>query len=126
MKLDNAEWQVYLDKLSNSDFQIGRLGWGADYNDAYSFLEMYNSATNGNNQTGWSNEEYTKLVKASTTETDPAKRTEILLQAEAIIMEEMPVAPVYYNTNLFITHDNVENIEPDALGNINLKFADVK
>ena len=126
VKLDNAEWQVYLDKLSNSDFQIGRLGWGADYNDAYSFLEMYNSATNGNNQTGWSNEEYTKLVKASTTETDPAKRTEILLQAEAIIMEEMPVAPVYYNTNLFITHDNVENIEPDALGNINLKFADVK
>ena len=126
VKLDNAEWQVYLDKLSNGDFQIGRLGWGADYNDAYSFLEMYNSATNGNNQTGWSNEEYTNLLKASTTETDPAKRTEILQQAEAIIMEEMPVAPVYYQTNLFISHDNVENLAPDALGNINLKFVDVK
>lgn len=126
VKLDNAEWQVYLDKLSNGDFQIGRLGWGADYNDAYSFLEMYNSATNGNNQTGWSNDEYTNLLKASTTETDAAKRTEMLQQAEEIIMEEMPVAPVYYQTNLFISHDNVENMAPDALGNINLKFVDVK
>ena len=126
VKLDNAEWQVYLDKLSNGDFQIGRLGWGADYNDAYSFLEMYNSAENGNNQTGWSNEEYTNLLKASTTETDAAKRTELLQQAEAIIMEEMPVAPVYYQTNLFISQDNVENMAPDALGNINLKFVDVK
>ena len=34
VKLDNAEWQVYLDKLSNLDYQIGRLGWIADYNDA--------------------------------------------------------------------------------------------
>lgn len=126
VKLDNAEWQVYLDKIQAGDFQVGRLGWAADYNDAYSFLEMYNSATNGNNQTGWSNEEYTKLLEASTTETDAAKRTELLLQAEEIIMDDMPVAPVYYQTNLFIKSDEVENMAPDALGNINLKFVDVK
>ena len=87
---------------------------------------MYNSASNGNNQTGWSNDEYTKLLNESIVETDPAKRTEKLLAAEAVIMEDMPVAPVYYQTNLFIASDKVENIEPDALGNINLKFADVK
>ncbi|WP_274308232.1 peptide ABC transporter substrate-binding protein [Solibacillus daqui] len=126
VKLDNAEWQVYLDKLNNADYQIGRLGWSADYNDAYSFLEMYNSATNGNNQTGWSSEEYTNLLKASTTETDAAKRTELLLQAEKIIMDDMPVAPIYYQTNLFIKNDEVENMEPDALGHVNLKFVDVK
>lgn len=126
VKLDNAEWQVYLDKIQAGDFQVGRLGWAADYNDAYSFLEMYNSPTNGNNQTGWSNEEYTKILEASTTETDAAKRTELLLQAEEIIMDDMPVAPVYYQTNLFIKSDDVENMAPDALGNINLKFVDVK
>lgn len=126
VKLDNAEWQVYLDKLSNSDYQIGRLGWAADYNDAYSFLEMYNSATNGNNQTGWSNEEYTALLNESIVETDPAKRTEKLLAAEAVIMDDMPVAPIYYQTNLNVVSDKVENMAPDALGNINLKYVDVK
>jgi oligopeptide transport system substrate-binding protein len=126
VKLDNAEWQVYLDKLSNGDFQIGRLGWSADYNDAYSFLEMYNSASNGNNQTGWSNEEYTNLLNESIVETDATKRTEKLLAAEAVIMEDMPVAPIYYQTNLYVESDKVENMAPDALGNINLKYVDVK
>lgn len=126
VKLDNSEWQVYLDKISNGDYQIGRLGWGADYNDAYTFLEMYNSAENGNNQTGWSNDEYTALLNESITETDPEKRTEKLLAAEAVIMEDMPVAPIYYNTNLNVVSDEVENMAPDALGNINLKYVKVK
>lgn len=123
--LDNAEWQVYLDKLSNLDYQIGRLGWIADYNDAYSFLEMYNSAENGNNDTGWSNEEYTNLLKQSTTETDPAARLDLLKKAEEIIIAEYPVAPIYYYTNLFVVQDYVKGMEPDALGNINLKDVDV-
>lgn len=124
--LDNSEWQVYLDKIRAGDFQVGRLGWSADYNDAYSFLETYSTAENGNNQTGWSNPEYTKLIKESTTETDAAKRIETMLAAEAIIMEEMPVAPIYYQTNLNITSDKVENMQQDALGHINLKYVDVK
>ena len=41
---------------------------------AYTFLEQYDSATNGNNDTGWENAEYTELLTQSKTETDPAKR----------------------------------------------------
>lgn len=123
--LDNSEWQVYLDKLSSLDYQIGRLGWIADYNDAYSFLEMYNSADNGNNDTGWSNEEYTNLLKQSTTETDPAARLALLKKAEEIIIAEFPVAPIYYYTNLYVVKDYVTGMEPDNLGNINLKDVDV-
>ena len=125
VKLDNAEWQVYLDKLSNLDYQIGRLGWIADYNDSYTFLEQYDSATNGNNDTGWENPEYTKLLTQSKTETDPAKRLELLLQAEEIFMAELPVAPIYYYTNLYVKQDYVQNMEPDVLGNINLKYVDI-
>lgn len=125
VKLDNAEWQVYLEKLNTLDYQVGRMGWIADYNDAYTFLEMYNTADNGNNDTGWENTKYTELLKQSVAETDPAARTKILLDAEAIMMEEMPVIPIYYYTNLYIKKDNVSGMEPDALGNINLKYADV-
>lgn len=125
VKLDNAEWQVYLDKLSNLDYQIGRLGWIADYNDAYTFLEQYDSATNGNNDTGWENPKYTELLTQSKTETDPAKRVELLLQAEEIFMAELPVAPIYYYTNLYVKQDYVQNMAPDVLGNINLKYVDI-
>ena len=125
VKLDNAEWQVYLDKLSNLDYQIGRLGWIADYNDAYTFLEQYDSATNGNNDTGWENPKYTELLTQSKTETDPAKRIELLLQAEEIFMAELPVAPIYYYTNPYVKQDYVQNMAPDVLGNINLKYVDI-
>lgn len=124
--LDNSEWQVYLDKIDTFDYQVGRLGWIADYNDAYSFLEMFDTAENGNNDTGWGNDEYTALMKQSTTETDPAKRVELMKQAEAIMVEDMPVAPIYFYTNLNVVGDNVTGMEADALGNIALKYADIK
>ena len=53
--LDNAEWKVYLDQLQSLDYNIARLGWLSDYNDPISFLDMYYSATGGNNDTGWEN-----------------------------------------------------------------------
>ncbi|MBS4456591.1 peptide ABC transporter substrate-binding protein [Tuanshanicoccus lijuaniae] len=121
VNIDNSEWQVYLDKINVKDYQIGRLGWIADYNDASSFLGMYDSADNGNNDTGWSNEEYAKLIKDAESETDAAKRTELLKQAEALIIDEMPVIPLYYYTNLSVKKDNIKNMGADGLGNVPLK-----
>ena len=124
--LDNAEWQVYLEKLNVLDYQAGRLGWIADYNDAYTFLEMYNSADNGNNDTGWENAEYTALMKQSVSETDPAKRLEIMKKAESIAVAEFPVAPIYYYTNLYVKNEKVSNMAPNALGDIQLKSVDIE
>lgn len=124
--IDNSEWQVYLDKVSNLDFDVARLGWVGDYNDAYSFLESYDSAKNGNNDTGWENPEYAALLKKSVTETDADARIDLMKQAEAIAMTEFPIAPVYYDTNLFVKKDYVKNMAPDALGNIYLKYVDIE
>ncbi|EON73226.1 peptide ABC transporter substrate-binding protein [Lysinibacillus sphaericus] len=124
--LDNSEWQVYLEKLNVLDYQVGRMGWIADYNDAYTFLEMYDTAANGNNDTGWENAEYKDLLKKSVAEIDPAKRLEYLKQAEAIAMTELPIAPIYYYTNLYVKNDKVQNMAPDRIGNIQLKSVDIK
>lgn len=123
--IDNSEWQVYLDKLSMLDYDVARMGWIADYNDAYSFLEQYDSADNGNNDTGWENAEYTKLLSQSITETDPEARIALLKQAEAIAMSEFPVAPMYYYSNLHVKKDYVKNMAPDGLGNVYLKYVDI-
>lgn len=121
VNIDNTEWQVYLERLNVLDFQVARMGWIADYNDASSFLDMYRTADSGNNDTGWENEEFKSLIDQASAEQDPAVRTDLQLQAEAIMVDEMPVIPLYYYTNLYVVHDHVENMSPDALGNINLK-----
>lgn len=121
VNIDNTEWQVYLERLNVLDFQVARMGWIADYNDASSFLDMYRTADSGNNDTGWENEEFKSLIDQASAEQDPAVRTDLQLQAEAIMVDEMPVIPLYYYTNLYVVQDHVENMSPDPLGNINLK-----
>jgi len=123
--IDNSEWQVYLDKVSNLDYDAARMGWIADYNDAYTFLEQYDSADNGNNDTGWENPKYAELLKQSITEQDADARIDLMKQAEAIAMTEFPVAPVYYYTNLSVKKDYVKNMQLDSLGNMYLKYVDI-
>lgn len=125
-QLDNSEWQVYIDKLKTGDYQIGRMGWVADYLDPYTFLEQFDTAKNGNNQTGWENAEYKKLLDKAVAEVDEAKRLDYLKQAEAIIMTEFPVAPIYYYTNLSVVKKGVENLDPNPTGDIHLKYVKIK
>lgn len=124
--LDNSEWQVYLEKINMGEYQVGRMGWIADYNDAYTFLEMFATAENGNNDTGWENPKYKELMEASNKEVDTEKRIEILKEAEKIAMTEFPVAPIYYYTDPSVVQDKVSGMEPDILGNFQLKNVDVK
>lgn len=121
----NAEWQVYLEEMNNLQHQIGRMGWIADYNDANTFLDQFRTADSGNNDTGWENEEFKNLIDQAAAEQDPATRTQILLDAEAVMMEAFPVIPIYYYTNNFVVKDNVEGMQPDGLGNITLKHVSV-
>lgn len=124
--IDNAEWQVYLDKISALDYQVGRMGWIADYNDAYSFLERYDTAKNGNNDTGWENKEYKDLMVKAVKETDEEKRMEYLKDGQKILMDEMPVIPIYFYSNEYVAKDYVKNMAPDKLGNISLKEVDIE
>ena len=70
--LDNSEWKVYIDKVQSLDYNVARMGWLGDFNDPINFLEMYYSANGGNNDTGWENPEFQKLLDQS------AYRTQML------------------------------------------------
>jgi oligopeptide transport system substrate-binding protein len=90
----NEEWASYLSSLQQQQFNIARRGWIADYNDPNTFIDMFVTGGEQNN-TGWSNAEYDKLVKEASYELDPDKRFRMLAQAERILMDELPILPVY-------------------------------
>ncbi|MFD1172579.1 peptide ABC transporter substrate-binding protein [Oceanobacillus picturae] len=121
VELNNEEWNVYLDSMGEGNFQAGRMGWLADFNDAINFLEIFQSI-GGNNYTNWENEEYSDLLEQSRTEGDADARKEILREAEQIFMDEMPIAPVYFYTNAWLSKDYVKNIEVSGLGGVQFKW----
>ncbi|TFB18890.1 peptide ABC transporter substrate-binding protein [Filobacillus milosensis] len=123
--LANEEWQVYLDTMGNGNFQVGRMGWLADFNDAINFLEIFQTI-GGNNYTNWENEEYASLLEESRTITDKEERTSVLKEAEQIFMDELPISPIYYYTNVYIKKDYVKDVKPSAMGSINLKYGSIE
>ncbi|MDU4325521.1 MAG: peptide ABC transporter substrate-binding protein [Clostridium celatum] len=122
VELTNQEWAVFLNTRQQGDYQISRHGWIGDYVDPMTFLDMWVTG-GGNNDCGFSNAEYDKLISDAKVETDAAKRTEMLRKAEDILMNEMPIIPIYYYTNVRAWNDNVKGIQCSTLGKIYFKGA---
>ncbi len=93
-RLANQEWKVYLDSQANLDFDVSRSAWIGDYLDPNTFVDLF--VTGGkNNKTGWSNARFDELVERAKVEPDAARRIEIFREAEAILMAELPILPIY-------------------------------
>jgi len=84
-----------LQKMTDKDFQMVFAGWGPDYNDPMTFLDVFLSG-GGNNHTSYSNPQFDLLINNAKKEVDKTKRMNYLVDAEKLLMEDMPIAPVYF------------------------------
>ena len=105
--LTNTDWKVYLSRQSIGDFQIARAGWIGDYIDPKSFLDMM-VTDRGNNQTGWSNKKYDDLLIKAANSTTQEQRFYNFYEAEKILMDEMPIIPIYTYTRIYMLHEDVK------------------
>ena len=96
--LTNQEWKVYLGTRHDKQYQVARAAWIGDYADPTTFLTLFLSDAGDQNDAGYNNPDYDKLVKGSATESDPAKRMAMLEQAEKIFLHDLPIIPVYHYT----------------------------
>jgi ABC-type oligopeptide transport system substrate-binding subunit len=109
--LRNEEWASYLKSANNLEFDIARRGWIADYPDPSTFTDLMES-TNGNNNTGWKNAAYDRLISLARQESDPVRRMNLLQQSEVILLEEMPVLPIYTYTSNNLIKPYVRGFRP--------------
>jgi oligopeptide transport system substrate-binding protein len=120
-QLVNQEWKVYLDSQRTLNYQVCRGSWIGDYVDPNSFLDMWLTG-GGNNETGWSNPEYDRLIAQAAATADPAGRLEVFQKAEAILMDEMPEIPVYFYTRVYLKRPEVKGWYPTLLDNHPYKY----
>lgn len=115
--LSNQDWKVYLDSMTNLDYDIARSGWIGDYYDAMNFLECF-ITDGGNNRTGWSNPEYDRLLREAEATLGKTQRLELYQRAEAILLEEMPIVPIYFQKRQYLISPVVKGWEPSILGQV--------
>lgn len=91
--------KVLYARLRQSDFEIADGAWVADFDDPINFLYLLDSNTGQQNYGRYSNAEYDALLSAASTEFDLAKRAELFAEAETIMLEDMPITPMWYQVS---------------------------
>jgi oligopeptide transport system substrate-binding protein len=111
VELQQAEWKVYLDLQSHTNYDISRGSWVGDYKDPNTFLELFTS-NNGNNRTGWSSAPYDELLTKANQERDQRARGKILQEAETLLIRDAaPILPIYiYRGQMYFDNDKWEGI----------------
>ena len=113
LQLDAA---IFYDRVQTGDFDIANAAWGADYNDASSFLDLLHSG-NANNYSHYHNAEYDRLLDQATLELDLVKRGQLLARAEQIALNDFAWIPIsFWVTGSLVRpyvkgwQDNVANV----------------
>ena len=111
-----------LDKMQNDNYDIALTRWGPDYADPMTYLGMW-VTDNSNNYGFWSNAEYDQIIAECTTGayiSDYDARWAALYDAEALVMQEAVIAPLYTKANANLIASGVEGIQfhPVALNRV--------
>lgn len=77
------------------------------------------------NRTGWSNKKYDELLEKSTKAKSEEERVKLLQEAEELLMEEMPVFPLYYYNNVIMESPNLKNVLRHPVGPPDYKEAEL-
>ena len=115
VSLANKEQRVWLSDERLRNYDLSYAHWIGDYVDPSTYLELF-TTDSGNNSTGWSSPEYDHLIAAASSALDSAKRSELYQQSEALLLNEAPIAPIFFGTRVFLCHPAVRNWRPALLG----------
>jgi len=101
-------------QLQSKDFILSDAGWVADYNDAYNFLYLMDTRTGAMNYGGYANKAYDALIDKSNLELDPAKRADILHQADEMMLADTAVLPLLVRVTQDIVSPDITGYEDNA------------
>src|SRR3984957_4942112 len=80
-------------------FSVAWAGWIADYRDPKDFLMLGQSSSRDLNNGAYSNPKFDALIDRSDRERDPVKRAQLLQEAEQTMLDDVAVAPVFFQVS---------------------------
>ncbi len=99
-ELYNLSWPAYLAARRNGDFEVARSSWIGDFAEPESFLDIF-SKTSAMNHSGWANPKFDAMLAAARNAKTRAARLQLLSEAEALMMAEAPIMPIYFYSKVY-------------------------
>ena len=127
VSLQSFEWNIFLERLNHLNYQVGGRGYISTLSDPSALLELYRYTNNHplgcSNDTGWSNPKYTSLLELAKKTTSHIARAELLGQAEELILEHAPIAPLYHSTACYLKKPYLQGVYISKMCDIDFKHA---
>ena len=127
------ESSVYWDVFDTEDWDIGDDNWTGDYDDPNTNLFLWEEYREHNDDGSpkdahWVNDqaiEYDRLLKQTYVETDYETRMNLFVQAETVILGDMPVIPIYYYNDTILIKSGITGVLKSYLGHCFFEYADI-
>ncbi len=112
--ISQVEQKTWIQNQQTQNYGISTGAWTADFPDPVTFLGLF-TANSAYNWTGWKDATYERLIDNAAATADPKQRYELLQQAETLLLEASPIAPLYFGAQTFLVHPAVQGWEPAPL-----------
>jgi oligopeptide transport system substrate-binding protein len=113
--LEKMEWQYFLQTCNRkSDWQVMRFAWFGDYNHASTFTNIFRS-DDPQNLSDYRNPEYDRLLVSAASETDAASREPLMTKAESDLLDDHPIAPLYFFVSKHLVRPGITGFENNVL-----------
>ncbi len=109
------EFAQYWENLYNQPYDIARTGWGPDYDDPFTYLDMWDSR-GGWNKTGWVSDEYNNLITKANQQSDFKARNDMFAEAEQILLTQAPIIPLYMSRGAYVLSPKIQGVGINTFG----------
>jgi oligopeptide transport system substrate-binding protein len=123
VRLEPLDSKVFFSRVAQRDYQLALGSWTADFNDPMNFLEVFKSREGGSNNTQWENAEYAKLLDIASMLRDAQARSALLARSEQILIDSMPIIPLYHYAMHFVAQEGVQDVAISSSGVVDFKWA---
>ena len=114
----DEEYRVFLmSRRDTSKWEVARLGWTADYNDAANFLDTLRSESS-NNDARYQRAEYDHMLDRAAASSDQTDRRHLLEDAEKMMLSDYPILPIYFFSSKRLVKPYVKGITSNPLNRL--------
>ncbi len=101
--------EIYGEVYPKGDYEFGYAGWGPDYDDPYTYLELFRSDVDW--YTPYGNPEVDALLDQTKTETDTDERMDMLNRAEQLLIADGAWIPLQARNQYYILDSDITGVE---------------
>jgi oligopeptide transport system substrate-binding protein len=99
VELSVSEKKAHYTTVRAGDFEVCESNWFADFNDAVNFLFLARPSSGQMNTSRYQNKAFEDLILAGEALLDPATRAAKLKEAETLLLEDVPITPVFFGVS---------------------------